>query len=389
VRIGVDATCWANSRGYGRFARELVRSMIELGTDDEFLCYGDAHAFSAWPAPSGPRVTLIDVPMRESPTAAATSTSRRSVRDMFRLTRAVGRDRPDVVFFPATYTYFPIPPGVPGVVTVHDTIPERFPHLTLPSASARLFWHLKTRLALWQCRVVLTVSDHAARSIVAVMQVPRERIRVTTEAPAQAYRPTPEEAQASAAVRAGVPERTPWFVYVGGFNPHKRVDTILRAHAAVAGACDPAPHLLLVGARSEAFHGETTKLDAIVRNLGTGPLVHWLGFVPDEALVPLVGGARALVLPSEAEGFGLPAVEAAACGTPVIATRESPLPELLEGAGCFVNPGDDVAIERGMHEMLDPERRTAYAAVARQRAAVMSWETAARIALDAIREAAS
>lgn len=385
----MDATCWANSRGYGRFAREIVRAMIALGTGDEFLCFGDAAAFAGWSTPPGSPVRLIDVPMRETPTAAATSTSRRSVRDMLRLTRAVRRDRPDVFFFPTSYTYFPIPPGLPGVVTIHDTIPERFPHMTLPSASARFFWNAKTRLALWQCRAVLTVSDYAARSIVEVMRVPRGRIRVTTEAAAPAYRPTSPEDHASAARQAGVPEHTPWFIYVGGFNPHKRVDAIIRAHAATVASHDPAPHLLLVGARSDAFHDEAARLDAIVRECGTSALVHWLGFVPDEALVPLMGGARALVLPSEAEGFGLPAVEAAKCGTPVIATRESPLPELLEGAGCFVSPGDAAAIERHMRDMLDPARRAVYAEMALRRAAAMSWDGAARIALQTIRDAAS
>ena len=138
---------------------------------------------------------------------------------------------------------------------------------------------------------------------------------------------------------------------------------------------------MLVGTRTaDVFHGEGEKLDAIIREAGTGELVHWTGFVPDENLVPLASGAVASLLPSECEGFGLPAVEAAACGTPVIATTESPLPELLEGGGIFVRPGDLDVLQAAMRRMLrEPEARHAMAQCALQRARALSWERGAAV----------
>lgn len=388
MRIGVDASCWANSRGYGRFAREIMHAMAVRAPAEEFLCFGDAPALAAWGG-GPPNVRLIDVPVGVSPTVAASSTSSRSVGDMLRLTRAVRRERPDAFFSPSVYTYFPLPPGLPAVVTIHDTIPERFPHLTLPSPSARFFWWAKVRLALAQARLVLTVSAHAARTITAVLGVPAGRLRVATLAPSPAYRPVEPAARRAAARRRGIPDGSPWFAYVGGFNPHKRVDAVLRAHADVARERTPAPHLVLVGARADAFHGGSDDLEQLVRDAGTGDLVHWTGFLPDEELVPLLGGAVALLLPSEAEGFGLPAVEAAACGTPVVATTDSPLPELLEGGGCFVAPGDARATADGMRMLLDPARRDAMGEVARRRAGALSWDHAADVALAALYDAAA
>src|SRR6185295_10160418 len=97
---------------------------------------------------------------------------------------------PDVFFSPSVYTYYPLPPGLRAVVTVHDAIAERFPALTLPSARARFFWRLKVKLALMQARVVLTVSEFAAREIAEVLSIPRSRIRIAVEAPAPDYKPS-------------------------------------------------------------------------------------------------------------------------------------------------------------------------------------------------------
>lgn len=390
MRIGVDVTCWANGRGYGRFTRHLVPAMVAAAPNDEFLCFADPRAARAFAVP-GSNVRLIEVAQGRSPTEAAAADGYRAPSDMMRLSRAVWREAPGVFFSPSVYSYFPLPPRMRAVVTVHDTIAERFPKLTLPTARARLFWRLKVALALTQARLVLTVSDYAAREIAEVLRVAPARIRVAGEAPADAFRPgTPAESLAAAA-RHGVPAQGAWLTYVGGFNPHKRVDVLLRAHAALVRARGDAPHLLLVGSLDQdVFHSRRAELAALVASLGTADLVHWTGFVPDEELRHLHAGALALVLPSASEGFGLPAVEAAACGSPVVATTASPLPELLEGGGLFVPPGDEAALVAALTRLVtEPELGPALGRRARQRAAALSWHHGAVAALDALREAAA
>ena len=119
--------------------------------------------------------------------------------------------------------------------------------------------------------------------------------------------------------------------------------------------------------------------------------MHWPGFCPDEQLRLLHAGALALVLPSACEGFGLPAVEAAACGTPVIATTESPLPQLLAGGGLFVAPDDRPRPRRrAAHAGAATNRRARRWGCARARArSELTWDRAARAALAALREAAA
>lgn len=381
----------ANGRGYGRFARELIAAMAARSPGDEFILFVDERAASAWTG-TWPNTRLALVPQRVSPTIAAAADSSRSPGDMLRFTRAVWNAKLDVFFSPSVYTYFPLPPGLAAVVTLHDAIAERFPEMTLPSRRARLFWNLKTRLALMQAKLLIAVSDFAASEIADVHGISPERIRVATEAPSATYKPVECAADvASIARKHGVHDGERWFVYVGGFNPHKHVDLIVRAHAAAIRGLDRPPRLLLVGTRdADVFHGAGARIADAISECGTAALVEWTGFVPDEELSHLLAGAIALLLPSESEGFGLPAVEAAACGTPVIATTASPLPQLLDGGGYFVAPRDEPAVTQAMLALMtDESDRLARGARARERAAKLSWSAAADATLSALREAAA
>lgn len=391
MRIGVDAVCWANGRGYGRFTRELLPAMAATAPGDTFICFLDARAADAFDL-EAPNVGRRVVALGRSPTRAAAADTSRSLLDMWRLSRAVAAERLDVFFSPTVYTYFPLPVGLPAVVTLHDAIADLYPDLTTPSWRARVFWSLKVRTALWQAARVLTVSDFSADQIAAVHGVPRNQIRVAVEAPAAAF--TPSDSSADIAERAagvGLPPGARWFTYVGGFNPHKNVDVIIRAHARlVRERAASAPHLLLVGSLSDdVFHGNRQRVCHAIDEAGTGSLVHWAGFVPDRDLRHLHAGAIALLMPSLCEGFGLPAVEAAACGTPVVATTASPLPQLLEGGGLFVEPGDEIALADAMQTMASDEpARLRMGLSAARRAQALSWGAAARSALDALHEVA-
>jgi glycosyltransferase involved in cell wall biosynthesis len=147
----------------------------------------------------------------------------------------------------------------------------------------------------------------------------------------------------------------------------------------------------LVGAlQGDVFLGESGRIRALIDELGTASLVRWTGFLPDEELRHLHSGAVAAMLVSECEGFGLPAVEAAACGTPVIATTESPLPELLGGGGIFVRPGDEDAVVDAMRVLLtDRVRQKALGARAHECASALTWRAGAQAAVSAILEAAA
>jgi glycosyltransferase involved in cell wall biosynthesis len=391
LRIGVDGSCWANSRGYGRYAREIFSVMVSEAPDEEFICFVDERAREAFPV-SGPNVREVLVRQSTSPTKAAVSGDSRSPLDMLRFTRAVHREAPDVFFSPSVYTYFPLPLRQRAVVVIHDAIAERFPELTLPSRRARLFWRAKVALAVRQSRLVLTVSEYSGRQLREYLKIPADRLRVAVEAPAAVFSPQPDTSQIDAvAQKVGLPAGAKWFVYVGGFNPHKNVGAIVQAHARLVAECsENAPHLLLIGStHSDGFFDELNEIRRLIANEGTGHLVLWPGFVADEDLRSLHAGSLGLVLLSESEGFGLPAVEAAACGCPVIATTESPLPQLLHDGGYFVGPGDVEGTLEAMRSLTsDPSTRERLGNAAVVRARELSWSRAAETVLGTLREAA-
>ncbi len=388
MRIGVDATCWANQRGYGRFAREIVTAMAALAPHDEFYCFLDSASRDRF-ALDSPNVRAVLVSgLTQVPARAASAAGHRTLADMLRMTRAVKKERLDAFFSPSVYTYYPLPIGLPAVVTIHDAIPERFPRLVFPSRKARFLWSLKMRLALFQARRILTVSEYAARDLARVLRIPGGRISVALEAPSADYERRAEKSSETNELPTG----SRWFVYVGGFSPHKNVIAAVNAHAALARELgDAAPYLLLVGTRDkDDFYTDVPAIERAIEREGTSNRVRWTGFVGDEELSRIHSGSIALILPSESEGFGLPAVEAAACGSPVIATTESPLPEILEGGGIFIPPGDEAALLSAMRRLAtDTAFHESCSEIARERAGQLSWASGATAALAAIREAAA
>ncbi len=156
----------------------------------EFVCFLDERAAARFDLDAPQRPTPWSCTQGASPTTAAAADGYRSPFDMLRLTRAVAREPLDVFFSPSVYTYFPLPPGLPAVVTVHDAIAERFPELTLPNARARLFWRAEGRARA----VAGAAGAHGLRlrrdEIAEVLGIARARIRVALEAPSPDYAPS-------------------------------------------------------------------------------------------------------------------------------------------------------------------------------------------------------
>jgi glycosyltransferase involved in cell wall biosynthesis len=387
LRIGVDATSWVNRRGYGRFTRNAVGRLVELDREASYVLFIDEQSVESAELPDGTQTCVV--PLRRAPSESASADSSRAVGDLLRLSRTARRASLDAFLFPSLYTYFPVP-GVPTIVGIHDTIAEDFPDMAMPGFRARLFWGMKQRAALRSARRVFTVSEHSRASVARRFGIAPDELTVVPEAPDPVFRPpTPTEEERSR-TDCGLDATEPFLLYAGGISPHKNIPTLVRAYAELARTRDRVPRLVLVGdLQREAYASAAAEVMTLVDELGLNGNVVLPGFVRDETLAGLYGSATAVVLPSLAEGFGLPAVEAAACGAPLVVSDLPPHRASLGEAASYFPPTDAAALRRELERVLGSEDlRRDLGARARAQVADLTWDAAAERLQALIREVA-
>jgi glycosyltransferase involved in cell wall biosynthesis len=316
------------------------------------------------------------VPLRVNSGDAASADGYRSLRDMWAISRALAREPGDCIFFPTVYSYVPVLSSKPIVAGIHDVIAERLPQHVFDSARARRFWSAKVWLAARQAARVMTVSAHAADGIAAHLGVERSRIAVVGEAPAAVFAPGIDLLPGRRALEAaGIPAEGRFFLYVGGIAPHKNIGALLDAVQTLPADV----RLVLAGdVEHDNFLSAYPALKERASALGGGRVV-FTGRLEDGAIAALMRLAQALVLPSFDEGFGLPAIEAAACGGAVIATRNSAMPEVLGEAALLIDPHDASSLRTALGRVLDdPVLRASLGERAALRARACTWDAAAR-----------
>jgi glycosyltransferase involved in cell wall biosynthesis len=296
----------------------------------------------------------------------------------------------DVAHVP--YWGSPLRASLPVVVTVHDLIP-----LLLPGYRGGPLVRLYTRLASASARraaLVLTDSLASRNDIVVHLGVPAERVRSVYLAAGARFRPSPGPEDDEIHARFGLPRR--YLLYLAGHDLRKNVSGLIEAFALVASADDDVT--LAIGGELPApatrswLRGTSPLVDPrpLIERLGLQGRVRLLGYVADEDKPGLYRGAACAAFVSRYEGFGLPVLEALGCGTPLVASNASSLPELVGDAGFAVDPDDTKAIAGAILSCLVDE---GLAMDLRRRgpiqAARFTWARTARQTLDAYRAAAS
>jgi glycosyltransferase involved in cell wall biosynthesis len=379
MRIGIDATCWQNNRGYGRYVRSLLSTVVRLDERNQYTLFLDAPNGHGEPLP--PQAEVQHVSGSAPTVEAASAQGHRSLRDMWRMSRALSVRGFDLLFFPTVYSYVPVLSRARKVLMIMDVIAEKFPHLTVPSFSNRLFWNAKVAVGRRQADALVTLSDHSRAGIVEHFRVVPDRVHVVGAASDPVFRHLDDPRPTPHLTALGLGDSGRTVAYVGGFSPHKNLGTLVTAFAEVAARPEFADvRLALVGEyRKEVFHSHSGAIRAQVDRLGLAERVVFTGYLPDEEVVVLLNRATVLALPSLLEGFGLPAVEAAACGCPVLATTASPLPRLLDEGGRFIDPLDGPGWAQAMAEVLSSSSlRQRMSAAALEASRHLTWEAAAR-----------
>ena len=230
MRIGIDGSCLSNRGGFGRFSRQLLEALSRQPTEHDFTVFVDR--------PSSPEISIPDrferaiVAVHEAPSRAASSRGSRRFLDMLAMGRAVARRGLDLMYFPATYSFFPVWNAGKLVVTMHDTLPLAHPELVFPSRCGRLAWQIKETAAVRLADRIVTVSEASRNDIAAWSGVPTHRIRVITEGPDRIFAPGARDAEANAVLgRIGIKPNSRFLLYVGGLSPHKNLLRLVEAFA--------------------------------------------------------------------------------------------------------------------------------------------------------------
>ncbi len=273
----------------------------------------------------------------------------------------------------------PIFAPCPMVVTIHDLSFIRFPELF--RTANRLYLTVMTRLSARRARRLIAVSAHAASESAELLGVSRERINVIYHGVDPRFRPLPDEAIDAFRQKQSIPER--FVLFVGTLEPRKNLSRLVEAFARIQ---DQQTRLILVGGRGWLYDD----LFADVETLGLEERVTFTGYVPNEDLPLWYNAATVLAYPSLYEGFGLPVLEAQACGTPVLTSNVSSLPEAAGDAGMLVDPYHVEAIAEGLNALLTDEvQRQTLREAGLAHARGYTWAHTARETADVYRRAVS
>jgi alpha-1,3-rhamnosyl/mannosyltransferase len=300
-----------------------------------------------------------------------------SLAELWQLARAARRDRADLFHAP----HYVCPPFLPcpAVVTIHDLIHLRFP-LRHRHPVAPLYARVMLRLAVRRARRLITVSESTRRDLVDRLGARPERIRVIPNGVGAPFGPADAPEQRDVAL-AALGAEPPYFLFVGNPLPHKNVDGLLDAFG---GLPAPLGRLVLAGIPPAA----RAHVDTLVARRGLGDRVRILAPLAAATLARLYQGARVAVCPSLWEGFGLAALEAMACGVPVVAANRGGLPEVVGDAALLVDPASVDALREGMYTLAVQEPlRAAFRTRGLVRARAFSWRFVAEATVAVYQEA--
>jgi glycosyltransferase involved in cell wall biosynthesis len=357
LRVVVDGSGLERPRaGVGVYTIQIVHAMAVDRPDARLTVFGPPGSFTHVP----------EAGFRSLPQT-------RFIGRHIRWPAAIRRMSPDAYFGPAGA--LPLGDvGSPSVITVHDLAIYRNPKW-FPGQQP-----LSTRLvvprSVLRADVVIAVSENTAKDVVDIFGIDRSRIAVIPHGVASSFRPLTAKELADTRARLQLPER--YILFVGTLEPRKNLETLLEAWATMRDR----PDLVVVGSWGWLYESLRDRMDRL------GPGLHHLDSLDPAELPAVYNMARLLAHPAWYEGFGLPPLEAMACGTPVVVSDSSSLPEVVGDAGIVVPAGDPDAWRKALERVIgDTELAADLRGRGILRAAQFSWARAASLTWRAVDQA--
>jgi glycosyltransferase involved in cell wall biosynthesis len=362
MRIGIDLTALPERPvGAGRYMIHLVRALAEMAEGDDLLIFAQPHARQWIDLPSSPGLKLVLAPEM--------SPSRRLFWEQTSLPRLVQRAGLDLLHSPHyTRPYFL---SCASVVTLHDMTFFLFPHLH--TIARRFFFPIAIRLSVQRADRLIAVSESTRRDAMRILNIPPAKIFTTLLGVSPDFRKVSDPNILEAVrQRYHLPEE--FILSVGTIEPRKNLLFMLNAYSSLSRkqACPP---LVIVGPTGWQFGPIFQRINQD----GLRGKVQLTGYISDLDLPIVYNLAKVLIYPSQYEGFGLPPLEAMACGTPVITTNVSAMPEYIDDAGILISPQDEDALIDALNEILSrPDLQQRLSCQGLARASKFTWKQTAQ-----------
>lgn len=353
--------------GIARYGYQLVRAIARRQERDEIMLVlnpGPPGRFDLAPLASRPGINIVPTQARPF-----------SVREQLLLPRELRRLHPSVSHFP--YPVMPCLAPRPFVLTVHDVIPARLPHFF--TRRKRILYRASMSLALRAASVVICISQATLADLKTTFRVEANRILVIPEGVDGSFSPRPKAETDAVRALYRLPES--YILYVGSNKPHKNLPALVEA-------CSRArlKTTLVIAGIEDPRYPETRRA---VERWQMQRRVLFLGQVKEEELPALYSGAEAFVFPSLYEGFGLPPLEAMACGVPVACSDIPSLRETAGDAACYFDPASIESMAGALARLVtDRQAREEFRWRGLRRAAELTWDAAAQRTVEAYRLAA-
>ena len=361
MRIGIDTTALPpEPAGAGTYILQLVPALVSLDSGHEFVLFAHKSRQAMFDLPSEKGVQWVLLPDKNPP--------RRLFWEQTQLPLLAKRTRLDLLHSPH-YTR-PLYLPCASVVTFHDMTFFLLPQLHTPAK--RVFFPIAMRLSAHLADALITVSENTRQDTLRTFNIPPKVVFTTKLGVSSKFRPvTDKKLLTEVRQNYNLPDK--FFLYLGVIEPRKNIPLLIDAYSRlIKDGIDS--DLVLVGSYGWMY-------DDVLRKVKIHKLekrVHFLGYIPAETLPILYNLAHTFVYPSIYEGFGIPPVEAMACGTPVIAANSSSMIETIGDAGLLVPPDDEWALAEAMVKMVNnSELRGQLRNRGLQRAKYFSWEQTA------------
>jgi glycosyltransferase involved in cell wall biosynthesis len=366
MRIGLDGFPLASAKtGVGHYTFELARALSRLTPANQF------ELISPSPFTDGLAAELESIPNLQAVNLRTNSITRRWWG--IGLPRYVRRAALDL--FHGTNYEVPLWNRDRTVVTVHDLSvflhPDKHEQRIASRARRRL------PIMLRAAGMIITPTEAVKREVSERFKTDPNQIAVTPEAPRQNFQPLPPADSAPTLRRLGIEEN--FILFVGTIEPRKNLLTLVRAFDQILRHTSHRPQLVIAGGEGWL----TNDLHDFIAQSNFEDRLHLTGYLDDQDLRALYSSCKVFVYPSLYEGFGLPPLEAMACGAPVVASRIPSLTEILEDKARLIDPIDEKALAKAIVELIENENdRRHLSAVGLEHAAKFSWERTAQLTLE-------